>query len=118
MCAGPNRRLVEDILSGVLLLLFLGGMGFSWLDWRRRARKLPSLLGPSWPCPNCNVVNEAELTVCWSCGAAIAGRARFGEPASAPTTWRCTTCHAWNGVNRRSCWSCSTAPTAQKKRSA
>ncbi len=54
---------MEDLLSGALLLLLVGGAVFAWFDWRMRARKLPQLIGPSWDCPHCGVKNEAELSV-------------------------------------------------------
>jgi len=52
---------VEDLLSAALFLLFVGGVTFSWVDWRRRARKLPARAMLSWSCPNCLIVNEGDL---------------------------------------------------------
>ena len=34
---------VEDLLSGALLVLLVGGAVFAWADWRIRARKLPQI---------------------------------------------------------------------------
>ena len=107
---------MEDLLPGALLILLVGGVVFAWIDWRLRTRKLPRLLGPSWECPHCAVTNEAELMVCWSCGAAIA---RLGaRPSVGPTaeTWQCRKCRAWNSVSRQSCWSCATTPAKAPKR--
>jgi len=109
---------VDDFLSTALLLLFLGGAAFSWLDWRRRARTLPRIDGFTWTCPNCSVLNEPELGICWSCGAGVAGRILFPDRAEAVESWQCGVCRAWNGVKRRTCWSCSTAPDALSKRHA
>ena len=55
---------MEDLLSGALLVLLVGGAVFAWADWRVRARKLPQMVGPSWDCPHCGVKNEAELGRC------------------------------------------------------
>ncbi|TLZ73348.1 MAG: hypothetical protein E6K06_03130 [Methanobacteriota archaeon] len=106
---------MEDLLSGALLLLLVGGAVFAWFDWRMRARKLPQMIGPSWDCPHCGVKNEAELSVCWSCGAGVA-RAYFGRSAGASAeTWQCRRCRAWNSTSRRSCWSCANTPAKQPK---
>jgi len=110
-------RSVDDFLSGALLLLLVGGVVFTWVDWRIRMRKLPQLVGPSWDCPHCGVVNEADLTVCWSCGAAIA-RLSLSGVSSGSDTWQCRQCRAWNSTSRRSCWSCANTPTKQPKRDA
>lgn len=114
-----HRFSVDDLLPTALLFLFLGTFLYTWLDWKMRARKLGDLVGPSWDCPACGVVNEAAMSVCWSCHAAIKGRGLFPElgPASAET-WKCGRCGAWNGTARRSCWSCANAPAKQPKRHA
>lgn len=109
---------MDELLSAALLLLFVAGAAFSWLDWRRRVRHLPELVGPTWSCPNCMIVNEADLAICWSCGAGIAGRVLLPERTSSVESWQCPDCRAWNGLSRRTCWSCSAAHTARKKRSA
>lgn len=111
-------RTVDDFLSGALLVLLVGGVVFAWVDWRIRARKLPRFLGPSWDCPHCGVVNEAELAICWSCGAAIAHHSLYPGIPPASETWQCRHCRAWNSTSRRSCWSCSNTPTKQPKRHA
>lgn len=111
-----HRISVDELLPTALLFLFLGTFAFTWLDWKVRSRKLGGLIDPSWDCPACGVVNEAETTVCWSCNAAITGRGLFQNlgPTSADT-WRCRRCGAWNGKARRSCWSCANAPTKRPK---
>ncbi|MCI4371775.1 MAG: hypothetical protein L3J78_03915, partial [Thermoplasmata archaeon] len=106
---------VEDLLSGALLLLLIGGAVFAWVDWRMRARRLPKYRGPSWDCPHCAVVNEIELDICWSCGAAIARRGLAPRTGAPSETWQCRQCRAWNSTSRRSCWSCSNTPTKQPK---
>ena len=106
---------MDDLLSGAFLLLLVGGVVFAWVDWRLRARKLPKLLGPSWDCPHCGVTNEAELTVCWSCGAAVTRLSLRPGAAPASDTWQCRQCRAWNSTSRRSCWSCSNIPSKQPK---
>jgi uncharacterized protein YfaQ (DUF2300 family) len=111
-----NTRDVEDLLSGALLLLLVGGAVFAWVDWRVRARKLPQVIGPSWDCPHCGVTNEADLSVCWSCGAGIARLPFFAAKGVAADTWQCRQCRAWNSDSRRSCWSCSNTPSKQPKR--
>ncbi|MGI0148461.1 MAG: zinc finger protein [Thermoplasmata archaeon] len=108
---------MEDLLPAALLVLLLGGMVFAWVDWRIRARKIPRILGPSWDCPHCGIANEAELTVCWSCGAAIARRSLYPGLTS-PETWQCRKCRSWNSTARKSCWSCANTPTKQPKRDA
>ncbi|HWM52285.1 MAG TPA: zinc finger protein [Thermoplasmata archaeon] len=109
---------MEDLLSGALLVLLVGGAVFAWADWRIRARNLPQIIGPSWDCPHCGVKNEAELGVCWSCGAGI-GRYAFSRVhGAASETWQCRQCRAWNSTSRRSCWSCANTPSKQPKRDA
>ncbi|HEX9340104.1 MAG TPA: zinc finger protein [Thermoplasmata archaeon] len=107
---------MDDLLSGALLVLLVGGVVFAWVDWHLRARKLPKLLGPAWDCPHCGVVNEAALTVCWSCGAAVTRLSLRPGAAPASDTWQCRQCRAWNSTSRRSCWSCSNIPSKQPKR--
>jgi hypothetical protein len=109
---------VQDLLPGVLLVLLVGGVVFAWIDWRLRMRKMPRVLGPSWECPHCAVANEAELTVCWSCGAAISRRPSHASTAPSQETWQCRICRAWNSTARRSCWSCANIPAKQPKRDA
>ncbi len=108
---------MDDLLPTALLLLFLGTLVFTWLDWRVRVRRLGGMVGPSWDCPACGVVNDESVAVCWSCQAAITGRSPFPElgPASADT-WKCHRCGAWNGTARRACWSCANTPSKQPKR--
>ncbi|OGS46029.1 MAG: hypothetical protein A3K66_05745 [Euryarchaeota archaeon RBG_16_67_27] len=109
---------MDDFLSTALLLLFLGGATFSWLDWRRRARGLPRLEGFTWACPNCSVMNEPDLAICWSCGAGVSGRILLPGRVHEVESWQCDACRAWNGVKRRTCWSCSTSFDARAKRHA
>jgi hypothetical protein len=93
----------------------LVGISFAWVDWRLRLRKLPKILGPSWDCPHCAIVNEAELSVCWSCGAAVSRFSLYpGHPN--PETWQCRGCRHWNAKSRKSCWSCANSPSTQPKR--
>jgi len=108
---------VEDLLPAALLLLLLAGIGFAWADWRLRMRKVPRILGQSWDCPHCGILNEAELTVCWSCGAGIARRSLYPGLRS-PETWQCRQCRSWNSTIRKSCWSCANTPAKQPKRDA
>ena len=109
---------MDDLLSGAVLLLLVGGVVFSWVDWRIRSRKLPARVRPSWDCPHCGIVNEADRTICWACQAAIARNSLHAEAGPGSETWQCRQCRAWNGSTRRSCWSCQTAPTSQTKRHA
>jgi hypothetical protein len=106
---------VDDLLSASLLFLFLGGTVFSWLDWRRRARRLGPWAGPSWGCPNCSIVNDHDAVICWACGAGIAGRVFHGGRSTPVESWQCGKCRAYNGMSRRSCWSCSNAPAKAPK---
>lgn len=108
---------MEALLPAALLLLLLVGIGFAWVDWRIRMRKIPRILGPSWDCPHCTIVNEAELTVCWSCGAAI-GRRSFYPGTASPETWQCRGCRSWNATSRKSCWSCASIPQKRPKQDA
>lgn len=108
---------MEDLLSAALFLLFVGGVTFSWVDWRRRARKLPARAMLSWSCPNCLIVNEGDRSICWSCGAGVTLNL-FGVGQSHQESWRCPACRAWNGTSRRSCWSCSNVPGEAPKRPA
>lgn len=107
---------MDDLLPTVLLILFMATFVVTWLDWRRRVKRLGGIVGPSWDCPACGVVNEANSTVCWSCSAAINGHGLFQDlgPTSADT-WRCRRCGAWNGKARHSCWSCASAPAKRPK---
>jgi Zn-finger in Ran binding protein and others len=106
---------VQELLPAALLLLMLVGMAFAWVDWRLRLRKLPKILGPSWDCPHCGIVNEAELNVCWSCGAVVSRFSLYpGHPN--PETWQCRRCRHWNATSRKSCWSCANIPSKQPKR--
>jgi len=112
-----HRISVDDLLPTALLFLFLGTFLFTWLDWKMRVRKMGGLVDSSWDCPGCGLVNEAEMSVCWSCDAAITGRGPFaGLGPSSVETWKCRRCGAWNGTARRSCWSCASTPSKQPKR--
>ena len=108
---------MDDFLTASLFLLFMGGVVFSWVDWRRRMKKLPARAGPSWSCPNCSLVNEGDQSICWSCGAGVSLNL-FGVGPAQGETWRCPTCRSWNGRSRRSCWSCSHVPGEAPKRPA
>lgn len=105
-------------MPAALLVLLLGGMLFGWIDWRRRSKRIPRLLGPFWDCPHCGILNEPDLTVCWSCGAAIARRSWHPGGTASPETWQCRQCRALNSVSRKSCWSCAQTPVTQPKRDA
>ncbi len=110
---------MDDLLPTVLLFFFLATFAFASLEWRIRRRKLGALVGPSWDCPHCGIVNEAADSVCWSCGAAVSMNRYFPEMGPTSTeTWRCGHCGAWNGTSRHSCWSCSSTPAKQPKRQA
>ena len=110
---------MDDLLPTALLFFFLATFAFASLDWRFRRKRLAVLVGPSWDCPHCGVVNEAEAAVCWSCGAAVSTNRYFpGMGPMSADTWRCGHCGAWNGTSRRSCWSCSSTPAKQPKRQA
>jgi hypothetical protein len=110
---------VDDLLPTALLFLFLATFAFTSVDWRLRRKKLGGNVAPSWDCPHCGLVNEADRTICWDCGAAISVNRFFPEMGPmAADTWRCGGCGAWNGATRRTCWSCSNAPTKQPKRQA
>jgi hypothetical protein len=110
---------VDALLPTVLLFLFLATFVFTYVDWQVRRKKLGGTVAPSWDCPHCGVVNEAERSVCWACSAAISANRFFPEMGPmAADTWRCRRCGAWNGTNRRTCWSCSNAPSKQPKRQA
>ncbi|HEY7589241.1 MAG TPA: hypothetical protein VIB49_10930 [Thermoplasmata archaeon] len=107
---------MDDLLPTVLLVFFVGIFVYTWLDWKVRERRFGGIAEPSWECPGCGVVNEADRGVCWSCNAAISGRSLFSElGATARDTWRCRRCGAWNGTARKSCWSCANAPTKRPK---
>src|SRR5437867_10116686 len=105
---------MEDLLSGALLVLLVGGAVFAWADWRVRARKLPEMVGPSWDCPHCGVKNEAELGVCWSCGAGIGRYALARVRGSAWETWRCRHGRAWTSTSRGWGGWCASAPGKQR----
>ncbi len=109
---------MDELLPTALLFLFLATFAFTSVDWHLRKKRLGGSIALSWDCPHCGLVNEAERTVCWDCGAAL-GTVRFLEGTSrSPDTWRCGRCGAWNGETRHTCWSCSNAPTKQPKRQA
>ncbi len=116
---GGIASIVDELLPTVLLFFFLATFAFASIDWHFRRRRLGTRVGPSWDCPHCGVNNEAEGSVCWSCGAAVSMNRYFPEmgPSSAET-WRCRHCGAWNGTSRHTCWSCSSAPAKQTKRQA
>ncbi len=109
---------MDDLLPTAFLLLFLGAFLFTWLDWRKRMKRVGGPIEPSWECPHCGIVNEADRAVCWSCGAGITGRIVLGIPPGTSETWRCGRCGAWNATSRRSCWSCANVPSKAPKRSA
>gem|GEM_PF-1902003 len=114
--ATPHRIVVQEFVSVALMLLLGSVLLFAWIDWRRRIRNLPKLKGMSWSCPNCNIVNEAEGTICWSCGAGVPTYLLTWGQSMAKGSWKCPTCRAWNGANRRSCWSCSTSTAVGPRR--
>ncbi len=108
---------MDSLLPTFLLFLFLATFAFTFADWHRRQKRLGGVVAPSWDCPHCGVVNEAERSICWSCSAAISANRFFPEASpKASETWRCRHCGAWNGTGRHTCWSCSSAPTKQPKR--
>ena len=110
---------MDDLLPTVLLFLFLATFAFASLDWHVRRKRLGGLVGLSWDCPHCGIVNDAEESVCWSCGAAVSRNRYFPEIGAASVdTWRCGRCGAWNGTMRHSCWSCASTPAKQPKRQA
>ncbi len=109
--------IVDTLLLTALFFLFLAAFAWGSVDWQLRRRKLGGIVGPSWDCPHCGVVNEAQRSVCWSCSAAVSVTRFLAETAPvAAGTWRCRRCGAWNGASRPTCWSCSSAPTKQPKR--